>query len=171
MWMLAWAVACPKAASPTGLTCVGPTDPEGAAWFAAVQDGDPLLAFGVATFGPVRSCDVRYDQTEDGILATAVFALGRATYTVQNLPPESTIRELRSPVGFPDEAAATAALRASAAAAWSTVPLDWDHPALEAGEGGEEARVVWAADEGLNLSFRELHHRGRLVAIRASWAL
>jgi hypothetical protein len=166
-------LGCPKPAPlPSApADCAAPTGEEGQAWFSAIEK-HAWLAFAQQTFGPIQGCTASYEPGADGLSASAEFRFaGGATFRVEHSPPETTVQELRVPAGFPEVTAGTALLRAHESGDWAYETVDWEHPQMEEAEPGEQARVYWSAEEGMNLSLREIYRGEQLVAIRMSMAL
>lgn len=135
-----------------------------------VESYDGLYRFAVERFGAPTSCDgeitMELDGASFGVLRFG-FEGGRS-YSVESMPPETSVALLRAPGGFEDVHALRSMLEAHTAAIG--LAIDWSAP--EIGEqDGELVHTYWDPGPGLNASASLIFIGDALVGIRVSMAL
>ena len=134
------------------------------------MSSDMLANYAVKLYGPPLSCEgtvtSEFDGSKFGMVRLG-FSKG-VTFTVETLPPETSIITLRCPAGFDDQASARRALAAYSSSVG--LRIDWTAP-TETKEGGERIQSFWDPDPGVNGSTSLVFSGDTLVALRFSMAL
>lgn len=165
-------MGAPPVATPTHRrACEGPdADPWVSDFRTRVESYDRLYRFAVERFGAPTSCEGQITMEFDGANFGSLrfgFA-GGMSYSVESMPPETSIAFLRAPGGFVDVDAVRSLLEAHTAAIG--LAIDWSAPEIGE-EDGEVVHTFWDPEPGLNASASLIFIGDALVGIRVSMAL
>jgi len=166
-------VAVAWLASPAMLArqCEGPdVDPWVSDFRSRVESYDALYQLAVERYGPPSECEGAVTMEFDGVnFGSLIFGFrGGITYSVETMPPESSVRVLRAPGGFEEPEQVQQALRDYASGIG--LAIDWSTPEVSE-EAGEVIHRFWDPEPGLNASGFLIFLDDTLVGIGSSLAL
>lgn len=151
--------------------CEGPAvDPWVSDFRSRVESYDALYQLAVERYGPRSECEGAVTMEFDGVnFGSLIFGFrGGITYSVETMPPESSVRVLRAPGGFDEPEQVQQALRDYASGIG--LAIDWSTPEISE-EAGEVIHRFWDPEPGLNASGFLIFLDDTLVGIGSSMAL